>query len=189
MKHLICGLGNIGDDYADTRHNIGFIILDALAADLKASFSTGRYAQVAECRLKSKSLVLIKPSTYMNLSGKAVRYWMNMEKIPLENCLVVTDDLSLPLGSLRMRQKGSDAGHNGLISIIENLNSQDFPRLRFGIGNDFPKGSQVDYVLGRWTLKEREIILPRIDLAVKMIKSFAVAGIARTMNDFNSAGI
>jgi PTH1 family peptidyl-tRNA hydrolase len=188
MKYLIIGLGNIGDEYADTRHNIGFIVADALAASLKSTFSVDRYASVAKGTLKGRGLVIIKPSTYMNLSGKAVRYWMQKEDIPKENIIVVVDDLALPLGALRMKTKGSDGGHNGLISIIELLESTEFPRIRFGIGNDFARGYQVDYVLGRWTSEEEKALLPRINDCVEMIKSFVLIGPERTMNFFNKRG-
>ncbi len=185
---MIVGLGNIGDEYSDTRHNIGFIVADAIAAEGKAIFKPGRYADVTQLKLKGRSLVVIKPSTFMNLSGKAVRYWMQKEEIPLENIVVVVDDLALPLGSLRMRKKGSDGGHNGLISIIEYLESSDFTRIRFGIGSDFAKGYQVDYVLGRWTEEEVKILVPRVKEAVEMIRSFVLTGPDRTMNVFNKRG-
>ena len=149
MKYLIVGLGNIGDDYIDTRHNIGFIVADALAQEGKAVFKAERHAAMTKLSVKGRIMVVIKPTTYMNLSGKAVRYWMQKEDVPLENILVIVDDLALPLGALRMRKKGSDGGHNGLISIIGHLESTEFTRIRFGIGNDFAKGYQVDYVLGR----------------------------------------
>ena len=187
-KYLIIGLGNIGDEYADTRHNIGFITADALAADLKCTFATERYAAMAKGSLKGRTLVIIKPSTYMNLSGKAVRYWMQKEEVTLENILVIVDDLALPLGSLRLKTKGSDGGHNGLISIIELLQSTEFSRIRFGIGNDFAKGYQVDYVLGRWTKEEENALIPRIKDCVDMIKSFVLTGPERTMNFFNKRG-
>jgi PTH1 family peptidyl-tRNA hydrolase len=185
MKYLIVGLGNIGDEYADTRHNIGFIAADALALSLKCSFSVERYASVAKGSVKGRTLVIIKPSTYMNLSGKAVRYWMQKEDIPLENILVIVDDLALPLGALRLKTKGSDGGHNGLISIIETIGSTEFSRLRIGIGSDFAKGYQVDYVLGRWTAEEQKNLVPRIETTVELIKSFALIGPERTMNFFN----
>jgi len=188
MKYLVAGLGNIGDDYSDTRHNIGFIVADALALEGKALFKTERHAAVTKVSLKGRTIVVIKPSTYMNLSGKALRYWMQKEDIPLENILVIVDDLALPLGALRMRKKGSDGGHNGLISIIEHLQSTEFTRIRFGIGNDFAKGYQVDYVLGRWTAEETKVLLPRIAEAVEMIKSFILIGADRTMNVFNKRG-
>ncbi|MCX6287724.1 MAG: aminoacyl-tRNA hydrolase [Bacteroidetes bacterium] len=188
MKYLIAGLGNIGDDYIDTRHNIGFIVADALALEGKAVFKTERHAAMTKLSLKGRIMVVIKPTTYMNLSGKAVRYWMQKEDIPLENILVVVDDLALPLGTLRMRMKGSDGGHNGLISIIEYLESTGFTRIRFGIGNDFAKGYQVDYVLGRWTAGETKILVPRVKEAVEMIKSFVLIGADKTMNVFNKRG-
>ncbi len=188
MKFLIAGLGNIGDEYANTRHNIGFIIADAFAYYFKAKFKPARYASVAEISYKGRSFIVIKPSTYMNLSGKAVRYWLNKEKILPGDCLVITDDLALPLGTLRLRKKGSDGGHNGLISIIELLGTTEFPRLRVGIGNEFAKGYQVDYVLSRWTKEEEKIILPQIDKAVELIKSFGTIGVERTMNIYNTKG-
>lgn len=186
MKYLIVGLGNIGDEYANTRHNIGFIVLDALAQDTSTRFSIGRHAFVAETRIKNKELILLKPTTYMNLSGKAVKYWLDKEKIPLSNLLVVTDDVDLDLGVLRLRSKGSGGSHNGLNHIIETLLLTDFARLRVGIGKDYARGFQVDYVLGRWTSKEEKILLPRIDSAVDMIKSFVLAGVDRTMSEFNN---
>ena len=189
MKYLITGLGNIGDDYSDTRHNIGFIVADALALSLKTIFSTDRHASAAKGSLKGRQIVIIKPSTYMDLSGKAIRYWMQKEEIPIENLLVIVDDLALPLGGLRLRAKGSDGGHNGLISIGEYLESTDFARLRMGIGNDFAKGYQVDYVLGRWTKEEEKLLLPEISRAVEICKSFVLIGTERTMNFFNKKSI
>ncbi|MBL7137963.1 MAG: aminoacyl-tRNA hydrolase [Bacteroidales bacterium] len=186
MKYLIVGLGNIGDEYADTRHNIGFIVADALALSLKTSFASGRHASVAKGMLKGRSITIIKPTTYINLSGKAIRFWMNKDKIPPENLLVVVDDLALPLGTLRLRKSGSDGGHNGLISLIETLQTIDFPRLRMGIGNDFAKGYQVEYVLGRWTSEEEKVLIPRINLAVEMIQCFVLQGVYKAMNLFNS---
>jgi len=186
MKYLIVGLGNIGDEYVDTRHNIGFIVADALALSLKTSFESGRHASVAKGRLKGRSIVILKPTTFMNLSGKAIRFWMNKEKIPSENILIIVDDIALPLGSLRLRKRGSDGGHNGLISIIEILQTVDFSRLRVGIGNDFAKGYQVDYVLGRWTKEEEKVLIPRIETAVEMIQCFILQGVDRAMNLFNS---
>lgn len=185
MKYLIAGLGNIGDEYANTRHNIGFIIADALTQSSGTSFLTDRYASVAKIRLKNRWLVVIKPSTYMNLSGKAVRYWLDKEKIPLENLLVMVDDIALPAGQLRLKMKGGDGGHNGLISIIETLGTDEFSRLRFGIGNDFAKGYQSDYVLGKWTKAEEEIIIPKISDAVELVKSFVLIGPELTMTRFN----
>lgn len=172
MKYLIAGLGNIGDEYVNTRHNIGFEVVTALARLSGISFESGRYADVARLKIKNKTLVLIKPNTYMNLSGKAVRYWLDHEKIPLENLLVVVDDIALPPGKLRLRFKGGSGGHNGLTSIIETLGTEDFARLRFGIGSDFAKGYQTEYVLGRWTSAEKEILVPKVAEAVEMVKEF-----------------
>lgn len=186
MKYLIVGLGNIGDEYANTRHNIGFIVADAFIMGMKTTFSTGRLASVAKTSLKGRTFVVIKPSTFMNLSGKAVRYWMNKENILPENVLIITDDLALSLGTLRLRKKGSDGGHNGLISIIEHMGTSEFARLRVGIGADFAKGYQVDYVLGRWTKEEEKTLLPRIEMAVDIIKSFGLVGVDKTMNLFNN---
>lgn len=186
MKYLIAGLGNIGDEYANTRHNIGFIVADALVQSSGVSFQSGRYASVAKMRLKNRWLVVIKPSTYMNLSGKAIRYWLDEEKIPLENMLVIVDDIALPPGQLRLKSKGGDGGHNGLSSIIETLGTEEFSRLRFGIGSDFPKGYQSEYVLGKWTKAEEEIILPKISSAVDLVKSFVLSGPELTMTVFNS---
>ncbi|MBK7214075.1 MAG: aminoacyl-tRNA hydrolase [Bacteroidales bacterium] len=186
MKYLIVGLGNIGDEYANTRHNIGFIVVDALAQATSAKFSIGRHASVAETRIKNKELILLKPTTYMNLSGKAVKYWLDKEKIPLENLLVITDDVDLDLGVLRMRSKGSGGSHNGLNHIIETLITTDWARLRFGIGKDYAKGFQVDYVLGRWSSNEEKILLPKIDAAIEMIKSFVLQGVDRTMSSYNN---
>jgi peptidyl-tRNA hydrolase, PTH1 family len=186
MKYLIAGLGNIGAEYANTRHNIGFTVLDALARDAGISFSTDRYAAKASLRHKGKTLILVKPSTYMNLSGKAVRYWLEKENIPLENLLVIVDDIALPLGQLRMKTKGGDGGHNGLTSIIEILGTEEFTRLRFGIGGDFPKGYQVDYVLGEWTADEEKIFVPRIPAAFDIIKSFVTIGPEKTMTNYNN---
>ncbi len=186
MKFLIAGLGNIGDEYANTRHNIGFVIADAIAAEAEASFSSDRYASVTRIRYRGKTLVVIKPSTYMNLSGKAIRYWMDKENITAERILVMADDIALPLGTLRMRKKGGPGGHNGLENIIVTLGNENFPRLRVGIGNDFARGYQSDYVLGKWTREEEEIMIPRVRSAVEMVKSFVVRGIDQTMTDYNN---
>lgn len=186
MKYLIAGLGNIGDEYANTRHNIGFIVADALAQAGKATFKPDRYADMAKMKFKARTFVIIKPSTYMNLSGKAIKYWLDKEKIPVENSLVILDDLALPTGVLRLRAKGGDGGHNGLISIIETLGTQNFPRLRIGIGDEFAQGYQVDYVLGKWTKKEETILIPKITTAVDIVKSFSTIGLARTMNVYNT---
>ena len=185
MKYLIACLGNIGVEYEDTRHNIGFKIADRLAKDLEATFTTGRLAQVAEMRFKGKTLVVIKPTTYMNLSGKAVKYWLNEENIPIENLLVVNDDIALPLGTLRLRKQGADGGHNGLTDIIEKLGTNVFCRLRFGLGDDFPRGRQIDFVLGKWKPSEEPIVNEKADIAVEIIKSFVTQGPDRTMNLYN----
>ena len=186
MKYLIVGLGNPGPKYAETRHNIGFKVLDSLANEVEASFSTDRLGDIAHVKFKGRTLVLLKPSTFMNLSGKALNYWMQQEKIPIERVLVITDDLALPFGKLRMKVKGSDGGHNGLKDVIAVLNSNVFPRLRFGVGNEFAKGKQVDYVLGEWEGEELDTIKERIDVAKEFIKSFATIGIERTMNFWNN---
>ena len=185
MKYLIVGLGNIGDEYRDTRHNIGFNALDAFAKASNIVFKDGRYGATADLSLKGRQLVLLKPSTYMNLSGNAVRYWMQQEKVPLENVLIVVDDLALPFGTLRLKPKGSDAGHNGLKHIAATLGTENYARLRFGIGNNFPKGAQIDYVLGHFSEEEKQQMGERIDTACEIIKSFCLAGIAITMNQFN----
>mgnify|MGYP002511129731 FL=1 len=185
MKYLIVGLGNIGAEYAETRHNIGFKVLDALAEASSAVFSSARYGAVAECRHRGRQLILLKPSTYMNLSGKAVRYWLDAEKIPVENLLIIVDDIALPFGQLRMRTKGSDGGHNGLKNINELLGHNNYSRIRFGIGGDFARGQQVDYVLGEWTAEEREAMPARLKVFGDAILSFATAGADLTMNTFN----
>ena len=185
MKYLIVGLGNIGDEYRDTRHNIGFNVVDALAKDAGVSFQDKRYGFVANMSIKGRQMVLLKPSTYMNLSGNAVRYWMQQEKIPLENVLIIVDDLALPFGTLRLKPKGSDAGHNGLKHIAATLGTQNYARLRFGIGNDFPRGHQVDFVLGQFTDEDMKSMPERVSIAVDIIKSFCLAGMAITMNQFN----
>lgn len=185
MKFLLVGLGNIGDAYAHTRHNIGFDVLDAFAAKHGAAFRTDRLADVAEVKLKGKQLFLMKPSTYMNLSGKAVKYWMEKEKIPVEQVLVIVDDLAISLEKLRMRPGGSDAGHNGLKSIQEQLLTVDYPRLRFGIGNQFPKGGQVDFVLGKWSAEELPIVMKKMDYCITAIESFVLIGMEKTMNTVN----
>ena len=185
MKYLIVGLGNIGAEYAGTRHNIGFKVLDALAEASNAVFTTARYGDVAEVKYKGRTLLLLKPSTYMNLSGKAVRYWLDAEKIGVENLLVVSDDIALPFGAIRIRAKGSDGGHNGLKNIAELLGTEEFARMRFGIGGDFPRGHQVEYVLGEWTDEERQAMPERLKLFVDAIRSFVTQGCALTMNFFN----
>ncbi len=185
MKYLIAGLGNIGPDYAQTRHNIGFMVLDAFAKASNAVFEDRRYGFVAEMRLRNKSLLLLKPSTFMNLSGNAIRYWLQKEKIETENLLVVVDDLALPFGTLRLKSKGSDAGHNGL-KHIQDLIGQNYPRLRFGIGNDFPRGAQVNYVLDEFSDEEKQKLPERIETAADIIRSFCLAGINTTMNQYNN---
>ncbi len=185
MKYLIVGLGNIGAEYADTRHNAGFDVLDALAEASNISFTAARYGAVAELKYKGRTLILLKPSTYMNLSGKAVRYWMDAEKIAPENLLVVSDDIALPFGTLRMRTKGSAGGHNGLKNITELLGREDYARIRFGIGGDFARGQQVDYVLGTWTDEERKTLPERLKVFGDAVLSFAAIGAERTMNLFN----
>lgn len=182
------GLGNIGDEYADTRHNIGFRVLDAFAGASNAVFTSRRYGSVAEVNFKGRTFVLVKPSTYMNLSGNAVRYWMQEKKIPAENVLVVVDDVALDRGAIRLRAKGSDGGHNGLKHITATLGHANYARLRFGIGHDFPQGFQVDYVLGQWTPAEKKILPERIDVAVEAIKAFGTIGLERAMNLYNSKG-
>lgn len=186
MKYLIVGLGNMGMDYDDTRHNVGFEVVDRLAKDAEVSFKNDTLGDLATVKHKGRTLILLKPSTYMNLSGKAVRYWLQKEKIKQENLLIVVDELQLPLGALRMRQGGSDGGHNGLKSIDQLLGGNKYARLRVGIGKDFPKGRQVDYVLGKWTNEESDQ-LPNIrKKAAEMVKSFAAIGIKHTMNQFNN---
>lgn len=185
MKYLIAGLGNIGAEYAETRHNIGFKVLDALAGASDTLFTTARYGDVATLRHRGHSLLLLKPSTYMNLSGKAVRYWMEAERIAPENLLVISDDIALPFGTLRLRAKGSAGGHNGLKNIAELLGTEEFARMRFGVGGDFPRGHQVDYVLGQWTEDERAALPERLRIFGNAVFSFATIGLTRTMNEFN----
>jgi len=188
MKYLIAGLGNIGDEYKNTRHNVGFMVLDAAAAASGISFTDRRYGFVAVMRYKNAELILLKPSTLMNRSGNAVRYWLQKEKIAVENLLVITDDLAIPNGSIRLRAKGGDGGHNGLSSISEVLGTDDYARLRVGIGSNFPRGQQVEYALGEWSVEELTVINNRLPLAVEMIKSFATAGCELTMTAYNKAG-
>lgn len=185
MKYLIVGLGNIGAEYDATRHNIGFDIADTFVLQHKAEFRLDRHAWVAECKWKGKTFIVIKPTTYMNLSGKAVKYWMDKEKISIDNILVLVDDLALPIDALRLRGSGSDAGHNGLKNIQLLLATNAYPRLRFGIGNDFAKGRQVDFVLGRWTPSEMPIVKDKILKSCAIIESFAAVGLAKTMNEYN----
>jgi len=187
MNNLIVGLGNIGTEYADTRHNIGFRVLDALAGASNAVFSDRRYGFVTEVKVKNQNLILLKPSTYMNLSGNAVRYWMREKRIEDARLLVVVDDLALPLGTLRMKAGGSEGGHNGLRSITQQLCTQQYARLRFGIGGEFPRGQQIDYVLSAFTEDEEAVLKERIPVAVEAVKSFALQGIDRTMNQYNGS--
>ena len=184
-KYLIVGLGNIGSEYANTRHNIGFRILDYLAKKESLSFETQKLADVAVYKFKGRQFILIKPNTYMNLSGKAILYWLTKESIPLENLLVITDDLNLPFGTIRLKTKGSDGGHNGLKDTQDKLQTTNYNRFRFGISDAFSKGRQVDYVLGEWTPEEESKLEERLDKSVELIKSFGMAGINITMNTFN----
>ncbi len=188
MKYLIVGLGNIGEEYKDTRHNIGFATLDAMALASNVAFTDQRYGAVCRVKYKGRDLILLKPSTFMNLSGNAVNYWLKKEKITVENMLVIVDDIALPLGSIRMRHKGSDGGHNGLAHINNILGTSEYPRIRFGIGNGFHKGSQVNWVLGRWNPDERKTVEERINIVIEMIRSFAFAGTELTMTAFNKVG-
>jgi PTH1 family peptidyl-tRNA hydrolase len=186
LKYLIAGLGNIGEEYSDTRHNIGFAILDALASASNVHFKDTRLAFSANLKYKSRIFVLIKPTTYVNLSGRAVHYWMKKENVPLDRLLVVVDDLSLPFGTLRLRPHGGDGGHNGLAHINQILGTQQYARLRFGIGNEFFPGSQVKHVLGEWTAYEKDDLADRIKVANDIILSFGAIGVERTMNLFNN---
>jgi|TARA_R110002051_G_scaffold120997_3_gene194165 PTH1 family peptidyl-tRNA hydrolase len=184
-KFLIVGLGNIGPKYENTRHNIGFKVVDAFAKAQECSFETEKLGDIARTKVKGKTVILLKPNTYMNLSGKAVRYWMQQENIPHENLLVVTDDLNLEFGMIRVKKKGSDGGHNGLKDIQAQLNTTTYNRFRFGISDQFSKGRQVDYVLGEWDAKEEAALPERLDMASQVITSFVQAGISNTMNNFN----
>ena len=184
-KFLVVGLGNPGSEYARTRHNIGFDLLDAWATAHSASFSISRLGDRAQLSIKGRTIVLIKPSTYMNLSGKSVRYWLEEEKVPLENLVVVVDELALPVGHVRLKLKGSDAGHNGLKDIQATLGRQDYARQRIGIGQHFPKGHQVDFVLGRWTPEELELLNPGIDRAIKQLETYVLAGPSLAMTQYN----
>ena len=185
MKFLIAGLGNIGDEYAGTRHNIGFRAVDRFAEAHNALWQDARYGFVARCRIKSAEILLLKPSTYMNLSGTAVRYWLQKENIPVDNLLVIVDDLALPFGTLRLRGKGSDGGHNGLKNIESCLMTQQYARLRCGIGADFVHGAQISYVLGGWTEEEERLLPERLDVIAEIIPSFCLQGLERTMNKYN----
>ena len=185
-KFLIAGLGNIGEEYENTRHNIGFQIVEHLAYEAKVKFTSGRHAFVAETKFKGKTLILIKPTTFMNLSGKAINYWMQAEKIPVENIMVIVDDLALPFGKIRIGPKGSDGGHNGLKHIQETLNTNVYARLRFGIGNEFNKGAQINYVLGKWDKEELKTLEERIKISCDAIKTFVFAGLQKSMNGYNT---
>ncbi|WP_425562783.1 aminoacyl-tRNA hydrolase [Litoribaculum gwangyangense] len=184
-KYLIVGLGNIGEKYENTRHNIGFKVLDNFAKEEGLTFETQKLGDIATYKLKGRTFILLKPNTYMNLSGKAVLYWLNKENIPLENLLVITDDLNLPFGSIRLKTKGSDGGHNGLKDIQDKLNTTNYNRFRFGISDAFNKGKQIDYVLGEWTDEENENLNERLQKSIELIKSFALAGVNNTMNAYN----
>ncbi len=185
--YLICGLGNPGDEYAGTRHNTGFMVLDAFAKASNICFEDKRYGFVAETSLKGRKIILLKPTTFMNLSGNAVRYWLNKENIDQQRLMVVSDDVALPLGEFRLKANGSNGGHNGLGHIIQ-LIGQDFARLRVGIGNDYPRGGQIDWVLGSYSTQDLEVLQPTIDTAVDIIRSFVLQGIGNTMNQFNKLG-
>ena len=184
-KFLIVGLGNIGPKYENTRHNIGFKILDFFAKKEDLTFETQKLGDITTYKLKGRTFILLKPNTYMNLSGKAIQYWLTKEKIPLEHLLVITDDLNLPFGSIRVKMKGSDGGHNGLKDTQNTLNTTKYNRYRFGISDAFNKGKQVDYVLGEWTEEEQEKLTERLEKSVELIKSFVLAGISNTMNTYN----
>jgi PTH1 family peptidyl-tRNA hydrolase len=184
-KYLIVGLGNIGAEYINTRHNIGFKVVDRIAQQEGASFETAKLGALAKVSIKGRTLLLLKPNTYMNLSGKAIKYWLEKENIPMENLLVITDDLNLPFGALRIKAKGSDGGHNGLKSTQQVLNTADYARFRFGISDEFKKGKQVDYVLGEWDDEEKAKLSERLDMSAEAVKSFALAGLGNTMSNYN----
>jgi PTH1 family peptidyl-tRNA hydrolase len=186
MKYLIVGLGNPGEQYSETRHNIGFKTLDALASASNVVFTPARYGDVASLKHKGRNLILLKPSTFMNLSGNAVRYWIQQEKIPVERVMIITDDLSLPFGKIRIRAKGSDGGHNGLKSVQEQIGGSHYPRMRFGVGNDFQPGQQVNYVLAPWTKEESDALDERLKMIGDAILSFSSIGLERTMNFYNN---
>ena len=186
MKYLVVGLGNIGSEYAHTRHNIGFDVVNAFVLKHGGSFSNGRLAFVAEVKFKGKKMICICPTTYMNLSGSAVKYWIDKEKVPLENIIVILDDVALPINKLRLRPGGNDGGHNGLKSINEILGTKEYPRLRFGIGNNYPKGLQADFVLSKWRKEEEPLVKLKIDKSVEAIEIFAFAGLNTAMNEVNN---
>jgi PTH1 family peptidyl-tRNA hydrolase len=185
MKYLIVGIGNKGEEYAETRHNIGFKVAEKIAEKIEALFKSSNFGLLAEGKYKGRKVFILKPDTYVNLSGNAVKFWMQKENIPLENILIITDDLALPFGSLRMKMKGSDAGHNGLKSIQAQLNTQNYPRLRFGISADFSEGKQADYVLGKWNEEEYEKLPERIEKFAQAALSFVFAGVQNTMTSYN----
>lgn len=185
MKYLIVGLGNPGEKYENTRHNVGFKVVEDFAKEREATFSLDKQAEVARVKFKGRTIILLKPTTYMNLSGKAVNYWMQQEKIAIDHVLIVTDDISLPFGKLRMKGKGSDGGHNGLKHIQATLNTQQYARLRFGVGSEFFPGQQSDYVLGEWSEEERKLLPERIKTAVEFIKGFTTIGLQLTMTNWN----
>jgi PTH1 family peptidyl-tRNA hydrolase len=187
MDFLIAGLGNYAAEYVNTRHNVGFDIVDILARRFDASFASARYAETADFKHKGRAVTLLKPTTYMNLSGKAIRYWLSKVQVTPDRLLVVVDEINLPLGAIRLRPDGSDGGHNGLASVIELIGTNRFARLRFGIGNDFPKGYQSDYVLGTWTAEELEGIRPRLEAAADAAMAFVLTGIERAMNNYNKS--
>lgn len=186
LKYLIVGLGNIGTEYIGTRHNSGFMVVDTIAADASVAFRSCRYGDMAIVKVKNRELTLLKPSTFMNLSGVAVRYWMNNMKLPLDRLLVIVDDIALPFGTIRLRGGGSDAGHNGLKNIAEQLGTNAYARLRFGIGNDYPRGGQIDYVLGQFTPQEQNEMPKRLEIASEAVKAYCLSGLANAMNQYNN---
>lgn len=187
MKYLVFGLGNPGPEYADTRHNVGFQAIDRMADKADLTFERTRHADLATMKVKGRQLLLLKPNTFMNNSGKAVHYWMQEEKVPEDRVIVITDDVALPFGKLRLRAKGGPGGHNGLTDIIERIGSSEFPRLRFGIGNDYPKGKQVEYVLGQWNRDQKETLPERLDQACEIVRQVPFLGLKRTMSEYNNS--
>lgn len=188
-KYLLVGLGNSGADYVGTRHNIGFEIADAMASKHEVDFKIDRLAEIAEFKWRGKQLIMVKPTTYMNLSGKAVKYWIEKERVEMENVLVIVDDIALPLNKIRLRPAGSDAGHNGLKSIQDSLGTTNYPKLRFGIGNNYPKGGQSDFVLGKWTTEEQPLVSLKVAKSVSIIEGFIIRGIGQTMSEWNKLDI
>ncbi len=184
-KYLIVGLGNIGSKYENTRHNIGFKILDEIAVKENVIFESQKLGAITKFRFKGRTFILLKPATFMNLSGKAVKYWLGKEKIPLENLLIICDDLNIPFGTIRLKSKGSAGGHNGLKDISDSLQTQNFSRFRFGVSDEFKKGNQVDYVLGKWNDDETDKLPERLEKSYDLVKSFGTAGMANTMSEFN----